>query len=261
MAIFRNPIRGELAEPWARTNVEPTLSQGRASLNVAGESHYQDHLWRIVGGRQTNRITHNVVAILVPEPKNLYDPNAIAILINGEIAGYVPAHLATLFLPGLKALARRANRPVGMRGAICGGGIRGDGIGLLGVFLRYEPTDFGLPPERPSDPVRMQTGAASATSIGRLEWLVTLSPDSVKAIKQLRALLDNESDSVERHFMYHELETRLYKAREVYPTALDDYDNVVVRHNIEMDIIRSILLEEFGEIPVLDIYKQCAIRQ
>ena len=38
----------------------------------------------------------------------------------------------------------RYGQPVALNGVIVGGGIREDGPGRLGVFLRHDPADFGL---------------------------------------------------------------------------------------------------------------------
>jgi hypothetical protein len=42
---------------------------------------------------------------------------------------------------------------------------------------------------------------------------------------------------------------------------LTEYDETCVRHDAEMDGIRDALLAKFGEVPVLDTYRQMAIRQ
>ncbi len=36
---------------WMQNGMEAYLCDGREDLEVVGESHYQDNLWRLVGGR------------------------------------------------------------------------------------------------------------------------------------------------------------------------------------------------------------------
>lgn len=75
-----------------------------------------------------------------------------------------------------------------------------------------------------------------------LSWMGRLPSDNVAAIKRLRALLTEDPDPIDRHFMYCELEERLYKSRDVFSSALDDYDRACVSHDLEMDGMREALL-------------------
>jgi hypothetical protein len=59
------------------------IHAGDEDLEVVGESHYQSGLWSSCGGTQGDRVRHPIVAVLVPEPDNPYDPLAIAVQIEG----------------------------------------------------------------------------------------------------------------------------------------------------------------------------------
>ena len=49
-------------------------------LEVVGESHYQDALWRSVGSRDpVEGRRHQTRAVLLHQPSNKYDSNAIAV--------------------------------------------------------------------------------------------------------------------------------------------------------------------------------------
>jgi hypothetical protein len=125
--------------------VEATLFTGDETLEVTGESHYQEALWTIVGGRSSNPIRRSVRALLVPEPTNPYDENAIRVVIDGHTVGYLSREDASVYGPGLLGLMRHASGGnVVLEGQIVGGGLREDGIGFLGVFLDHDPTDFGV---------------------------------------------------------------------------------------------------------------------
>lgn len=60
--------------------------------------------------------------------------------------------------------------------------------------------------------------------------------------------------------MYCELEERLYKSRDAFTSALDDYDQACTSHDMEMDGIRKALFVKFGAVPLLDTYRQMAVR-
>jgi hypothetical protein len=56
-------------------------------------------------------------------------------------------------------------------------------------------------------------------------------------------------------------EARLYAARDLYDRALDEYDEACRRHDAEMDVIRRALVTKWGKVPVLETYRQMAVRQ
>jgi HIRAN domain len=70
-------------------SVEVTLYPGDDTLEVVGESRYQDALWAIVGGRRRDAVRYETEAVLEPEPHNPHDPNAIQVLVEGHLVGYL----------------------------------------------------------------------------------------------------------------------------------------------------------------------------
>jgi hypothetical protein len=83
------------------------LLGGRHDLEVVGGSQYQETLWRVVGGRTNERVRVEVQAVLLAEPDNPYDPNAITVLSDGVKVGYVGRDDAQAYRPGLLALGAR----------------------------------------------------------------------------------------------------------------------------------------------------------
>jgi hypothetical protein len=59
-------------------------------FEIAGESHAQDALQYIAGGRNEDGVEHYCVATLVPDPFNRYDPQAISVKIDGRHVGFIP---------------------------------------------------------------------------------------------------------------------------------------------------------------------------
>src|SRR5512132_2873061 len=90
-------------------------------LEIVGEASYQNALWSICGGVEGDQIRHQIVAVLVPEPHNPYDPNAIAVHIDGHVVGYLAREVARQYGPGLRSLMARCNGHVALRGVIVGG--------------------------------------------------------------------------------------------------------------------------------------------
>ena len=111
-----------------------TFLRGHESVNVAGESHYQEALRAIVGAGEVRFETE---AHLVPEPENEYDPNAVRVEIDGHKVGYLPRDLAPAWGPRLAELATR-RRVGGCEATIVGGAET-----ALGVFLRLPPPGAG----------------------------------------------------------------------------------------------------------------------
>jgi hypothetical protein len=110
----------------------------------------QADLWRVVGGRHRPEVhvRVDVYAMLLAEDGNPHDPSAVSVWIDGLMVGYLPRDQARTLRPGLLAVQEREGKPVALEGVIVGGGMRDDGPGRLGVFVRHEPR--GLRPLCPA---------------------------------------------------------------------------------------------------------------
>jgi hypothetical protein len=272
-------LRGGHGESSRHVEAEATsqpvcLLDGHDDLEVVGESWHQDVLWRLSGGTVGDRIRRDIVAVLVPEPTNPHDTNAISVQIDGHIIGYLSRATAQEYLPGLQRLMSVRASHIGLRGVIVGGGYRDDGPGRLGVWLDHNPADFGIkpastptPPGHSSADGVMRTGFTEAwlTDAGDdsydLSWFNDLPEADRPAIAKLRALLARDPDPIDRHFQFAELETRLYRSRDLYESALAEYDDACERHDAEMEGICAAFTAKWGKVPLLDTYRQMAIRQ
>ena len=83
---------------------------GTYATEAVGESEYQDELSQIVGGKQERSVEHFCTAILVPEPRNPYDSNAIVVTIDGLQVGYLSRPLAKVWSERLA----RIGKPTGL---------------------------------------------------------------------------------------------------------------------------------------------------
>ena len=61
--------------------------------------------------------------------------------------------------------------------------------------------------------------------------------------------------------MHAHLQALLYRSREVVASAPDEYDQACHQHDAEMDGIRAAFMAKWGRLPVLETYRQMAIRQ
>lgn len=234
--------------------VDAVLYGGHEDLEVVGESHYQDALWATVGPPRGREVRHPVTALLMPETDNSYDANAVAVYVTGGKAGYLSADTAGEMQPGVTALMEKEGRAVALSGVIVGGSSGRS----LGLFLSYDPTDFGLAPTPLAE--RHQHLTDTGDTAIEYPWEVELPTEPVAAIACLRRHLAHATEPVERHFLYFELESHLYKSRETFDSALEEYDEACRQHDAEMETIRPALIGEFSGLPRLTLYKQSAIR-
>ena len=113
------------------------------AYEVVGESHYQEALERIVGGRRSAAVYFRVIAVLSSEPENPHDANAIMIRVNGEKVGYIKKQDNLALRNQLNALGISGD--VQCRAEIAGGWDRGGGdIGKFGLKLDL---DLNFPPD------------------------------------------------------------------------------------------------------------------
>ena len=170
------------------------------------------------------------------------------------------------YADGIANLMESKGTYVALSGVIGGGSSR-----MLGVFLDHDPADFGLrPSSKGRDAVRagnMRTGWSEAWLRDAddddydLSWFDDLPDADRPAIVMLRDLLESDPDPIDRHFQFCELESRLYRSRELYDSAIDEYDEACRRHDVEMETICEQFKRKWGQVPLLDTYRQMAIRQ
>ena len=272
----QTPPSAPLSVPVASAAV--SLFAGEYELEVVGESNYQPTLWAACGGTIGDRIRHNVVAVLVPEPQNAYDADAIAVQIDGTTVGYLSRDTAVRYRPGLLELMEHNGGHIALEGVVVGGGSYEDGAGRLGLWLKHDPRDFGLEQStgrrQAGTTARPRSGAGSMrtgfTEAGLtdleddsydLSWYDDLPEADRTAIAMLRELLARDPDPIDRHFQFVELESRLYRCRDLYEAALEEFDAACQLHDAEMETICEAFRTKWGKVPLLETYRQMAIRQ
>jgi hypothetical protein len=107
-------------------SLEPLhLAKGRGyTFEVVGESHRQQVLDAICGGKCEDGHDLKVTAQLLLVEGNPYDPNAVGVFVDCKLVGYVPRDLAPRIRADLLRLSPD-ERPVTCDGRIVGGWDRG----------------------------------------------------------------------------------------------------------------------------------------
>jgi hypothetical protein len=112
------------------------IAPGRGyTTPIVGESHYQEVLDEIVGGKCEQGCKFDVTAQLVFDTGNSHDPNAIGVLISGKVVGFISREGTA----SMRAEILRVNtqeRPITCDARIVGGWRYDDGDeGSYGVKL------------------------------------------------------------------------------------------------------------------------------
>ncbi len=113
--------------------------EGIDVVEIVGESHYQETLERLCGGRSEEGHEIATVADLVAVPTNPYDENAVEVRIGGELVGFLARELAGIVSP---RLAARTPGGISVRAWIVGGWDRGPGDeGMFGATVLLPKPD------------------------------------------------------------------------------------------------------------------------
>ena len=71
------------------TKIVRLEGDGDFECEVVGESHYQDALTQITGGKTREGHEFECTALLTPEPENPNDKHAVFVTIDGRKVGYL----------------------------------------------------------------------------------------------------------------------------------------------------------------------------
>lgn len=115
-------------------------------VHVVGESNYQNVLLAASQGRTYyGPVVSDHVAVMIPEPTNQHDQNAVRIVLAAAgLVGYLSRDDAVAYRPAIDAAAATGHL-VAATAQITGGWDRGDGdIGSFGALLHMGPPDVVL---------------------------------------------------------------------------------------------------------------------
>jgi hypothetical protein len=145
-------------------------SDKRHVVNVVGESAYQGTLETIGGGRTIDGCRlRDHTAVLLPEPTNRYDANAVRVAVipwagstGSGVVGYLSREDAIDYRPVIDRLAAVGRLAAGAVSLTGGWDRGGDDRGHIGVRLHID-TPIGAMRELKSDPALLTPAWESAT--------------------------------------------------------------------------------------------------
>jgi len=106
--------------------VPPT---GRCSIEVRGESQYQDALVKVLGKKPKKNVRVAKQAALIPEPKNEHDSNAVMVYVEGRLVGYLASEEAKRYA-GCFQYCHENKRALACQATIYGGGKEKPSLGV-----------------------------------------------------------------------------------------------------------------------------------
>lgn len=116
--------------------------QGDELVAAVGEASYQDTLRALCGSHRWEEVRCEVTAVLVPDPGNRYDPNAVMVQVDGQLVGYLSRGDAIDYGEAVEAFALK-DHVIVCRAKICGRG-PGSETSNLGIFLELPDPDEAL---------------------------------------------------------------------------------------------------------------------
>lgn len=102
---------------------EITLIEGDGSMEVVGESHYQDDLREAFRRAEDSGDPRRrrIITILHPEPHNPHDPNAVGVYaLNGQV-GHLSRQEATRWQQEIADAWKRNATPIAVRATVVTG--------------------------------------------------------------------------------------------------------------------------------------------
>jgi hypothetical protein len=138
MGLFRRRHRG----PTHSARSANVLLEGEERVAAVGESFYQPALLAACGARRGEEVGFECIAVLVAEPENPYDSNAVRV----EVEERQVAHLSRADAVAYGAVVRTAavaGVVIACPAFIAGRGASGE-TSNLGIFLHLPPPERAL---------------------------------------------------------------------------------------------------------------------
>lgn len=114
---------------------------GIGEVDIVGESHYQENLEAICGGRTEEGEERDVEAVLILDDKNRFDPMAVRVEIQGKVVGHLDRQAAREYREWLVEIGHPGVTAI-WDAVIRGGWDRGQGDrGHYGVTVYIGPVE------------------------------------------------------------------------------------------------------------------------
>lgn len=110
---------------------------GSFELPIVGEQSYVANFEKIFGKRGRDGVNVQCTALLIPEPDNAYDKNAVRVVISKQVVGYLERESAKKLCDSMKR-TKRWGVVVQVQASVRGGWYRGESDqGEFGVWLDF----------------------------------------------------------------------------------------------------------------------------
>jgi hypothetical protein len=177
---------------------------GGGRVDPVGEASYQAALEQIAGGKHHESAALDVTAVLIPEPDNPYDPNAVCVRVDNECVAYLCRADAITYQPDLLDLWRREVY-CWCRATIIGGWLRDDGDeGNFGIWLDLAAPELAFGEQQSTQAPMSVTltltpqGGGLSAVVPWLNLLGPLSKDLVEAYEAVQRRVQVGDDAAIR---------------------------------------------------------------
>lgn len=122
------------------------MGDGSFGVAVVGEASYRKTFEKLFGKRNADGYESTCFATLVPEPSNKYDKNAVQVMIDNKLVGYLDRESARRVVESLKR-TNRIGAIVKVPALVKGGWYRGaDDQGEFGMWIDFPA--LAAPPQK-----------------------------------------------------------------------------------------------------------------
>ena len=122
-------------------NIRYVAWNGKYSWDAVGESFYQLQLSSIAGPKEVESKNYNCNAMLIRNPENKHDSNAIMVVIEGKQVGHISRARAASFVREMKKLGLSTDTIFIVKARINGGWRDSYGDGNYGVVFDFPPVN------------------------------------------------------------------------------------------------------------------------
>ncbi|GLY36147.1 hypothetical protein Amsp01_021710 [Amycolatopsis sp. NBRC 101858] len=199
----------------------PLSDEGR--LAVVGESHHQDALRLVAGGRACGTTFEEhlpATAVLVPEPENSWDRNAVRVDVlmgNRPLkVGYLSSTWAEDYQPELLKL--RAEGALGT----CPARITGGGAKFYGIYLHVARPDELHDRKEPEDPVVAKLTGSDVLLRSAWSCTVTKEENHQDVLRSFAPAGKQEYREVVASLTFCTIESGKYRGRRAIEVRLGD---------------------------------------
>ena len=214
---------------------------------VVGESNYQDAIRSICGSHEWEDVSFDCVAVLLPEPSNPHDPNAVMVQIDACRVGYLSRTDAVGYRPLIEqALAKE--KLVACPARIAGHGPGGE-TSNLGVFLHLPRADEPIAWSPSEEPTLTGVHRMHGDSTGHSKAGLVRGKHFTTYVKEVKALKREGNYAVAEELLLECVDATEREARsDGLGVAPWYYEQLAIIYRRQHDLDKEVsILERFAQ--------------